>query len=320
MSAGPGMGALERWVDDHDVTEVLVNAGRQVWVERAAGGGPQYVGQIATGALEAIVERVLAPIGRRLDRSSPIVDARLADGSRICAVLPPVALDGPCLALRKFSPLHIGLERFAAPAVVSLLHAVVEHRCNVVVSGGTSSGKTTLLNALAATIGATERIITLEDTAELRLPVAHVLRLETRPGTADGLAAISMPELLRAALRLRPDRLVVGEIRGDEATELVQALNTGHDGSLATVHANSADDALARIESLVVRANPGWSLGAVREQVHRSVDVVVHVTRDGLGNRCVATVSQVADSGAARRTVTLAAGDRVVGRLTRVRR
>jgi pilus assembly protein CpaF len=231
-----------------------------------------------------------------------------------------VSLDGPCLAVRKFGRHPIALHRFAVPAVESLLRDVVEARCNVVVSGATSSGKTTLLNALAAAIGADERIITLEDSAELRLGAPHVLRLETRPATADGLAAVAMSDLLRAALRLRPDRLVVGEIRGDEAIELVQALNTGHDGSLSTVHANGPADALARIESLVVRSNPGWPLAAVREQVHRSIDVVVHVARSRTGQRAVAHIAQVAAPDHSPRITALATGDTVLGTLSRGRR
>ena len=312
---------MERWLADDDVTEVLVNAGTQVWVERLGGTpGPQYVGQLAPGAIDTIVEHILSPVGRRLDRSSPVVDARLADGSRVCAVLPPVSLDGPCLAVRKFARRAIELGAFASPAVEALLVEVVRRRCNVLVSGATSSGKTTLLNALAGAVDSDDRIITLEDTAELRLRSPHVLRLETRPATADGLAAVSMPDLLRAALRLRPDRLVIGEIRGDEATDLVQALNTGHDGSLATVHANGPADALARLESLVVRGNPGWPMAAVRDQVHRSVDIVVHVARSADGGRRVAQVAQVSPPDVTPRVAAVATADEVVRRPTRWRR
>ena len=267
------------------------------------------------------------PIGRRLDRASPIVDARLADGSRLCAVLPPVAVDGPCLAVRRFSPQPISLEAFAPPAVVALLTQVVVSRCNVLIAGATSSGKTTLLNALTALVDTRERIVTLEDTAELRIDAPHVLRLETRPGTAEGLAAIDLAALVRTALRLRPDRLVVGEIRGDEATDLVQALNTGHDGSLATMHANSPADSLARLESLVVRASSGWPLHAVREQVHRSIDVVVQVQRSTNGVRRIVEVAEVAavddmagGAGATARTRPLSDGEHVIGQLRRGRR
>lgn len=316
-----GLGPLERWLDDDDVTEVLVNAGTQVWVERLGGApGPQYVGRLTPGAIDTIVEHILSPIGRRLDRSSPVVDARLADGSRVCAVLPPVSLDGPCLSVRKFARRAVELGAFTTPAIEALLVEAIDRRCNVLVSGATSSGKTTLLNALAGAIGAHDRVITLEDTAELRLRAPHVLRLETRPATADGPAAVSMADLLRAALRLRPDRLVVGEIRGDEATDLVQALNTGHDGSLATIHANGPADALARLESLVVRGNPGWPMAAVRDQVHRSIDIVVHVTRAPDGSRRVAQVAQVSPPDVTPRVVTIADVEHVVRRPSRWRR
>jgi pilus assembly protein CpaF len=316
-----GLGPLERWLGDDDVSEVMVNAGAEVWVERHAGPpGPQYVGRLAPGAIDAIIEHILNPVGRRLDRSSPVVDARLADGSRVCAVLPPVSLDGPCLAVRKFGRHLVGLDRFGPPAVAEVLSQLIERRCNVVISGATSSGKTTLLNALARCVGSDERIITLEDVAELRLAAPHVLRLETRPATADGVAAITMSDLLRTALRLRPDRLVLGEIRGDEAADLVQALNTGHDGSLTTIHANGPLDALARIESLVVRSNAGWPMAAVRDQVHRSLDIVVHVARSASGQRRIAEIAEVAASDSSPRVGTLVVGEHIVGKLTRARR
>ncbi len=256
-----GLGGLDRWIHDDRVEEVLVNAGRDVWVERRGAHGVQYVGQLDPGVVDVIIERVLSPLGRRLDRASPVVDARLPDGTRVCAVLPPVAADGPCLAFRKFSQHDLPLDAFGAAHVVAVLEEIVASRCNVLVSGATSSGKTSLLNALGSRIPALDRVITLEDTAELRLRSPHVLRLETRPSNVEGVAAIDMAALVRTALRLRPDRLIVGEIRGDEAVDLVQALNTGHDGSLATLHANSAADALARLSSLVVRSGAGLATG-----------------------------------------------------------
>ncbi len=304
-----GLGGLDRWVHDDGVDEVLVNAGCEVWVERSDRPGVQYVGRLEPGVVEVVIERVLAPLGRRLDRSVPIVDARLPDGTRVCAVLPPIAPDGPCLAFRKFARRELQLADFGPAPLVALLDELVRARANVLVSGATSSGKTSLLNALAGRVHPLERVITIEDTAELRLASSHVLRLETRPAVHEGIMAIDTTALVRTALRLRPDRLVVGEIRGDEATDLVQALNTGHDGSLATLHANSADDALARLASLVVRAAPGWPLADVQAQVGRSIDAVVHVARLG-GRRAVRSVSEVDADG--RRTHLLwdQAGDR----------
>jgi pilus assembly protein CpaF len=290
-----GLGGLDRWIHDDGVDEVLVNAGREVWIERRDTRGVQYVGQLDPGVVDVVIERVLSPLGRRLDRASPVVDARLPDGTRVCAVLPPVATDGPCLAFRKFSRHDLTLDDFGAAHVVAVLDDLVAARCNVLVSGATSSGKTSLLNAMGSRLPALDRVITLEDTAELRLRSPHVLRLETRPSDAEGLAAIDMAALVRTALRLRPDRLVVGEIRGDEAIDLVQAMNTGHDGSLATLHANSAADALARLASLVIRAAPGWPLADVERQVARSIDAVVHVARSDRGARTDREVVQVVE-------------------------
>lgn len=290
-----GYGALDRWFHDDDVTEILVNAGTDIWVERRSDtlGHPRHVGRIDPLALPAVIERMLAPIGRRLDRSSPVVDARLPDGSRLCAVLHPVAVDGTCLSVRRFSTAPVPLSSFAPTAITDLLRDVVRRRCNVLVSGATAAGKTTLLNAMASLVASGERIITLEDTAELRLPNPHVLRLETRPASVDGPAPVTMTELVRTALRLRPDRLVVGEIRGDEAVDLVQAMNTGHDGSFATLHANSPVEALVRVESLVVRAQPSWPIDAVRAQVQRSFDVIVQVGRNERGARRIESVAEV---------------------------
>lgn len=291
-----GYGPLDPWLEDATVSEVLVNAGGEVWVERGDGrmrGGPQYVGRLAPGVVEAVLERMLAPVGRRIDRTSPVVDARLPDGSRLCAVLPPVAVDGPCLAVRRFLDRPLALDAFAGPEVVAVLDGIVADRCNVLVSGATSSGKTTLLAALAAAIESTSRLVVLEDVAELRLEHPHVVRLETRDATPDGVGALGLDALLRTALRLRPDRLVVGEIRGTEAVHLLHALNTGHDGSMSTVHANSALDALARLASLVLQSAPNWPLAAVREHVARAIDIVVHVERGPDGQRQVVDIAEV---------------------------
>jgi pilus assembly protein CpaF len=229
----------------------------------------------------------------RVDRTSPIVDARLPDGSRVHAVVAPLAIDGTCVCIRRFAARAWPLDAFAGEEVSGLLRWAVEARCNMVVSGATSSGKTSLLNALAGLVPRRERIITIEDAAELRLPGEHVVRLESRPATSEGVGAVTIRQLLRAALRMRPDRLVVGEVRGAEALDMVQALNTGHDGSLATCHANSAVDALRRIESMVLEGAPALPLVAVREHVHTSVDLVVHTARAGGGHRHIAEVAEV---------------------------
>ncbi|MEZ5274569.1 MAG: ATPase, T2SS/T4P/T4SS family [Ilumatobacteraceae bacterium] len=285
------LGGLERWLHDPDVGEVLVNGGCEVWVDCA--GALERVGHMRAATLEAAIEHLLAPTGRRLDRSQPVVDARLPDGSRLCAVIPPVAVDGPCLAIRRFAVTPLGLERFTSGDGVALLRRLVTARANVVVSGATSSGKTTLLGALAAAAAPGERIVVLEDTAELRLAHPHVVRLETRTATPDGVGEVTLADLLRAALRLRPDRLVVGEIRGAEAVHLLHALNTGHDGSLATLHANGAADALARLASLVLQSTPNWPLAAVHDEVARGIDAVVHVARLPDGRRTVAEIAEV---------------------------
>jgi pilus assembly protein CpaF len=284
------LGGLERWLGDADIDEVIVNGAGDVWIERS--GTLLRVATMSSGAVSTAIEHILRPIGRRLDRSNPTVDARLADGSRVCAVAEPVAVDGPCLTIRRFAMRALPLSAFASPDVVSLLHDIVEARCNLLISGATSSGKTTLLNALAALVPTTERIITLEDVAELRLPHPHVVRLETRPPSAEGMGEVTLRQLLRTALRMRPDRLVLGEVRGAEAVQLVQAMNTGHDGSMSTVHANSAVDAVARLCSLVLQEVPGWPLEAIHDQVRRSIDVVIHVGRAGGNQRQVIEICE----------------------------
>lgn len=287
---GP-LGGLQRWLDDPAVDEVMVNRGGEVWVDR--GGRLDRVGTMRTATLLAVVEHLLVHTGRRLDRLSPMVDARLPDGSRVCAAIEPIAVDGPCLALRRFPHRVLPLERFASAPVAALLEALIAARANVVVSGATSSGKTSLLAALVALLPAHERLVTLEDTAELPVRHPHVVRLETRDATPDGTPAITLADLLRTALRLRPDRLIVGEVRGGEAVHLLQALNTGHDGSMATLHANGAADALARLSTLVLQAAPTWPLAAVREHVVRAVDAVVHLERQPDGRRAVVEVVEV---------------------------
>jgi len=317
-----GLGPLDRWLDDPEIDEIMVNAGRDVWIDRD--GSTELVDRLADGQLATIVERIVAPLGLRLDRTNPIVDARLPDGSRLCAVIPPITPDGPCCSIRRFRSHPFSIESFAAPAVAELLRELVRARCNLVVAGATSSGKTSLLNALAGEIGRGERLVTIEDTAELRLGAEHVVRLEARPGTAEGLPPVEVRALVRAALRLRPDRLVVGEVRGAEALDMVQALNTGHDGSLTTCHANGPADTLRRLEAMVLMGAPSWPPATAREQVRGSIDVVVHVARTASGSRRVVAVAELSEPG---QTLAgddalrmLVDGEVLVGRLRRGRR
>ena len=312
------LGGLERWLHAPDTNEVLVNNGGEIWVD--TDGVLRRVGTMSTPALLAAIERILIPTGRRLDRSSPMVDARLPGGARVCAVIEPIATDGPCLAIRQHARRPMALDDFTSSQVAALLQRIVQQRCNVVVTGATSSGKTTLLATLAAGTSHHERLVALEDIAELDINHPHVVRLEARPATADGVGAVTLAELLRTALRLRPDRLIVGEVRGIEATSLLQALNTGHDGSLSTVHANSANDGLARLASLVLQAAPSWPLAAIDDHVRRAVDVVVHVVRMAGGRRRIVAVSEVVAATTGLRTTPLAVGEDVVGSLSRGRR
>ena len=287
-----GLGELDEWVSDVTVDEVLVNADNHIWIDR--GGELLRVGMLTSQPLGHIIERILAPIGRRLDLTTPIVDARLPDGARVCAVIGPVGVDGACLSIRRFARSARHLAAFTDPLGVEILGQIVERRCNVVVSGATSSGKTSLLAALIATLPDNERIVVLEDTAELPIGTQHVVRLEARPPAPDGPPAIDLNDLVRTALRLRPDRLVVGEIRGPEVLSLVQAMNTGHDGSFSTCHANGPLDALLRLESLVLQAAPAWPLPAIRQQLARSLDVVVHISRSRSdGKRRLVSICEV---------------------------
>ena len=290
-----GLGPLQRYLADPTVDEIMINNGGDVWVER--NGAMALAGRLADDVTPRLLERIISPLGRRLDRLSPIVDARLADGSRVCAVIAPIAVDGPCMTLRRFGVRRRTIDEFADPCIAAVLTELVETRCNVLISGSTSSGKTSLLNVLASLVGPTERIVTLEDTAELHLGAAHVLRLETRPATVDGTPAVTMTDLVRTALRLRPDRIVVGEVRGAEVVDMLGALNTGHSGSLSTCHANGPADALRRLEALVAQHSPAWPLEAVRDAIATSIDVVVHVERDHSGARRISHILELAEPG-----------------------
>lgn len=288
-----GLGPLEPILADPAVTEVMVNGPGRAYVERAGRLEPISLELDATGIIR-LVERVVAPLGLRLDRSSPIVDARLPDGSRLHAVVPPLAIDGPYLTIRRFGAHAVPLGDFGVSgAALAFLRWMVVAGWNVVVAGGTSAGKTTLLNALSAEIPEGERVVTIEETAELRLEQRHVVRLEARPPNAEGIGAVPVRDLVRTALRMRPDRIVVGEVRGGEALDMLQALNTGHDGSLTTVHANSAGDAMARLETLVLLAGAGLPLRAVRAQMAAALDAVVFVARRPGGVRRVEQVVEV---------------------------
>jgi pilus assembly protein CpaF len=284
------LGPLAPFFADPNITDVMVNAGREVWIERN-GQLERTSVTLSPGQIEHVVERVLAPLGIRVDAVSPVADARLADGSRLHVVVPPVAPDGMCVSVRRFCGTTLALDSFAPPDTVRLLDDAVRRRANIVVSGATSAGKTTLLNALAGCCGRNERIVTIEDAAELRLPGDHVVRLEARRASADGLGAVTTRDLVKAALRMRPDRLIIGEVRGPEALDALQALNTGHDGSLFTCHANSAVDALHRIDTMALLAATGLPLDAVQHQVQRSIDLVVHVERGQRGHRFIAEVA-----------------------------
>jgi pilus assembly protein CpaF len=286
-----GMGELAALLADPTIDEVLVNNGVEVWVERAGALEPH--GRLPPGRLEHLIERILAPIGRRIDRVSPIVDARLPDGSRVCAVIAPIAIGGSHLSVRTFSRTVHPLSDFVDATGEQLCTDLLAARCNIVVTGATSSGKTSLLASLLSGIDNTTRLVVLEDTTELAIRHDHVVRLEARKGSVDGPPPVDLSELLRAALRLRPDRLVVGEVRGSEVLGLVQAMNTGHDGSLSTVHANSPVDAMLRLESLVLAAAPSWPLEAIRQQLRRSIDIVIHVTRGVGGRRSIESVCEV---------------------------
>jgi pilus assembly protein CpaF len=299
-----GLGPLEPLLADPEVTEVMVNGPGAVWIERA-GALERTAVSLTTPAIEHIIERVVAPLGLRVDRSSPLVDARLPDGSRVNAVVPPLSVDGPCLTIRRFGAKAIPLGAFCAPNVAALLMWAVRARLNVLVSGGTGAGKTTLLNALAAAIPSSERVVTVEDAVELRLPGEHVVRLEARPANAEGAGEVRLRELVRNALRMRPDRIVVGEVRGPEALDMLQAMNTGHEGSLSTCHANSPPDALRRVETMVLMGEVALPLDAVREQVHSALDLVVQVARRPGGGRSVVAVDEVLGAADGTRTRAL---------------
>lgn len=293
-----GFGPLEVLLRDPTITEILVNGPHRVFVERSGVLQHSDLRFMDDQHLLRVIQRILAPIGRRLDESSPMVDARMPDGSRINAVIPPVALDGPCLSVRKFRKdmlrsADLVASRSLSVEMLEFLQQAVEQRCNILISGGTGTGKTTLLNMLSQLIDHRERIVTIEDTAELQLNHDHVVRLETRPPNADGHGEIAARELVRNALRMRPDRIILGEIRGVEVLDVLTAMNTGHDGSMSTVHANTAQDALLRLETLVGLSGTQVAERTLRQTICAAIDVVLQLTRLPDGRRCISEVLEV---------------------------
>jgi pilus assembly protein CpaF len=293
-----GLGPIEPLMQDPSVSDVLVNGPKDVYIERRGRLERTKVIFRDDAHLLQIIDRIVSAVGRRIDESSPMVDARLADGSRVNAIIPPLALDGPVLSIRRFAadPYKMSdLIEFdtLTPALAEFVRAAVQARLNVLVSGGTGAGKTTLLNVLSNAIPSSERIVTIEDSAELQLQQEHVVRLETRPANMEGSGAVTQRDLVRNALRMRPDRIVVGEVRGPEVLDMLQAMNTGHDGSLSTVHANSARDALSRLETMVLMSGMTLPLRAMRDYIASALDMVIHVGRLSDGSRKVLRVAEI---------------------------
>ena len=293
-----GLGPLQRLLDDPTVTEIMVNGADHLYVERKGRLVRTGNGFRSEERLRRVIERIVSRVGRRIDESSPLVDARLPDGSRVNAIIPPLAVGGSSLTIRKFAkePLraHDLVEYGTLTAdMTEILNACVNARLNIIISGGTGTGKTTLLNVLSSFIPADERIVTIEDAVELQLQQEHVVRLESRPANIEGKGEVTIRDLVRNALRMRPDRIVVGECRGGESLDMLQAMNTGHDGSLSTVHANSPRDAIARLETLALMAGMDLPLRAVREQIASAVDVIIQVSRLRDGSRRVTHITEV---------------------------
>jgi pilus assembly protein CpaF len=293
-----GLGPLEPLMQDPSVSDILVNGAKEVYVERRGKLQRTYVIFRDDKHLLQVIERIVSAVGRRVDESSPMVDARLPDGSRVNAIIPPLALDGPVLSIRRFAadPYRMAdLIEFGTltAGLGEILRAAVQARLNILVSGGTGAGKTTMLNVLSNAIPNTERIVTIEDSAELQLQQEHVVRLETRPPNIEGQGAVTQRDLVRNALRMRPDRIVVGEVRGPEVLDMLQAMNTGHDGSLSTVHANSTRDALSRLETMVLMSGVSLPVRAMRDYIASALDLMVHLARLSDGTRKVTRVTEI---------------------------
>jgi pilus assembly protein CpaF len=295
-----GLGPLESLIDDSSVTEILVNGPAHIFLEREGVLHQSSLHFFDNHHVERVIQRILAPLGRRLDESSPMVDARLPDGSRVNAIIPPVALNGPCISIRKFRKDLLRASDLLAygsldDPMLNFLRGAVANRCNILISGGTGTGKTSLLNVLSSYIGDHERVVTIEDTAELQLAHHHVVRLETRPPNAEGFGEVTARELIRNALRMRPDRIILGEVRGIEVLDMMQAMNTGHDGSMSTLHANSAMDSLLRLEMLVGLSGQKIADHTLRHMMSSALDVIVQLTRLSSGRRAITEVLELVE-------------------------
>ena len=293
-----GHGPLEKLLADDSVTEIMVNGPSDIWIERKGRLYDTNIRFTDEAHLRRIINKIVGTVGRRIDEASPMVDARLPDGSRINAIIPPLSLSGPLVTIRKFGRNRLSTEDMVRLGTLStqaaeFLDICLQAELNILISGGTGTGKTTLLNALSASISDDERIVSIEDAAELQLKQRHVLRLESRPSNIEGEGAVTIRELVRNSLRMRPDRIIVGEVRGAEALDMLQAMNTGHDGSLSTVHSNSARDALARLETMVLMAGYDLPVRAIRNQVASALDLIIHLERMHDGSRKIASITEV---------------------------
>jgi pilus assembly protein CpaF len=293
-----GLGPLEPLLADPTISDILVNTHKHVYVERKGILEETGVQFRDDAHLMTIIDRIVSAVGRRVDESSPMVDARLADGSRVNAIIPPLAIDGPCLSIRRFGHKRLSANelidnRTMMPQMLELMRGCVKARLNILISGGTGAGKTTFLNVLSSFLSNRERVVTIEDAAELLLNQEHVVRLETRTANIEGKGAVHQRQLVINALRMRPDRIIVGEVRGEEALDMLQAMNTGHDGSLTTIHANSPRDALSRLETMVAMSNLNLPENAIRRQIASAIDVVVQVTRLSDGTRKITSIAEI---------------------------
>ena len=293
-----GLGPIEEFLRDPTVSDVLVNGPQKVYVERRGRLELTTASFRDNAQLIQVIQRIAGSVGRRIDEASPMLDARLADGSRVNAIIPPLALDGPAMSIRRFGTIPIDVQQLLDLGSITdemalFLQAAVASKVNILISGGTGSGKTTLLNVLTKWIPADERLVTIEDAAELRLPREHVVRLETRPPNIEGRGEVTQRDLLRNTLRMRPDRIIIGEVRGPEALDMLQAMNTGHEGSMTTVHANNPRDALRRIENMVSMAGLNYPVHAIRQQISSALDLLVHLTRLVGGRRKIVSIAEI---------------------------